>query len=1071
MLAAQQELYARDLADALGQKRCQKKFDNQFGQLLAPVVMTWYSRYMQKSMNFWERLEFSLERVSVKLVTERLLWLESSKWMVWTNFIPTQWFDNDYVHNFILSQNEAKIASRVRGMYCTCALVILWSLLLLCRTTFAIVPLFLAIYCFSVAKETEKARLYARIRDENVAMPDIMVKYRESWVQYITSGSLVLATIYVVVCTWRCIRVMPTVQGNLMPKTMADIKERDAEAELHKEIAIEQNWVNAEISPLPASEASRTATLEQFTEKIWKNLNQVTYMKDGKQFGCDICFMESNLALIPTHIWKAQNMLVEIRRGTKAIQKFPAYLGKMHSVAIPDTDLTLVYVPSAGSWADITSYLPKTPVAKRYLPGRCIYKDMRGEKPERKQCDMMVNIQHVVNNQGVGYQGGKYELAFPTFSGLCMAPILSDTIETCILGFHTAGVTGTTSGAMCQLTQLQYKAARDKLDVVPGVLITGSEGTMKTTIYDTQFLVSPTLHPSSCLNKQDGTERVDVYGTCTGRAKYFSKVKPTMIKETVQEICGKQMDYAGPKFHLGDAFKKSLEHSTRPSAGVEPDLLVKAVQDYSESINEKIASVPGLLETIQPLSRIDNVCGKDGVRFIDKMAPNTSIGYPLGGPKSKYITLTDPDEDPDHACPAFLDEKFWTEAERMEEEYAAGRRCHIPFKACLKDEPTPTDKDKVRVFQAAPGALQLLIRKYFLPVARMYSLFPIESECAVGINTMGPEFDGLIRHMSKFGVDRTFAGDYSKYDLRMPAQLILAAFDVMISLAEKAGYSERDIQIMKSLSADIATPLVACNGDLIQLFGSNPSGQNLTVYINSIVNSLFCRCAYFKIYGFDAPPFREVCALATYGDDVKGSVKEGWEKFNHISFAQFLAERDMVFTMPDKTSTPTDYMREQDADFLKRKSVYCKPLEMWHGALDENSIFKSLVAALESKVLSPKEQSMQNIDGALREWFFHGPDVYERRRSEMKQVAVRHDLHHGCSMLDVPYSAQLHKYCDRYSLPHPEDGTRGECINNPSDRMACGQAKLVKNAPDVLDTLPFENSFIISEVEACAVEL
>lgn len=353
----------------------------------------------------------------------------------------------------------------------------------------------------------------------------------------------------------------------------------------------------------------------------------------------------------------------------------------------------------------------------------------------------------------------------------------------------------------------------------------------------------------------------------------------------------------------------------------------------------------------------------------------------------------------------------------MENEYRNERRCHVPFKACLKDEPTKKTKDKVRVFQAAPIALQLVIRKYYLPIVRLLSLFPLDSECGVGINTMGPEFSTLVEYMRKFGKDRILAGDYSKYDLRMPAQLILSAFDVLISIAAQFGYAKDDIIVMRGIATDVAYPVMAYNGDLLQHFGSNPSGQNLTVYINSIVNSLLLRCAYYKIYeGRRVPKFKEIASMMTYGDDVKGSIRKGYDEYNHISYAQFLRERDMVFTMPDKESTPVRYMKDEDADFLKRKNVYSEELSQWMGALDEDSIFKSLTSVLKSKAITPLEQSMQNIDGALREWFAYGREHYELRRKQMRAVAKQHGIEGGCTMLNRDFDECVTMYKQRYGL-------------------------------------------------------
>merc|ERR1711937_181969 len=298
-------------------------------------------------------------------------------------------------------------------------------------------------------------------------------------------------------------------------------------------------------------------------------------------------------------------------------------------------------------------------------------------------------------------------------------------------------------------------------------------------------------------------------------------------------------------------------------------------------------------------------------------------------------------------------------------------------------------------------------------------MFPLQSECAVGVNAQGPEWDELAKHMKFFGEDRILAGDYSKYDLRMPAQLIIAAFAVLIDIAEKCGrYSKRDLKIMRGLSTEIAYSCVAYNGDLIIHKGSNPSGQNLTVYINCIVNSLQLRCAYFHLYpNYLGPPvpFREVVKVVTYGDDVKGSVKDGHDWFNHISYAQFLGERDMVFTMPDKESKPTPYMKDSEADFLKRTNIFNEDTGLIHGALAEDSIFKSLHTVLESKVVSTKDQAASNIDGALREWWQHGKEVYEKRREQMKVVAQRCGMTDSCKMLGESYEDRLKHFDIRYN--------------------------------------------------------
>lgn len=978
---------------------------------------------------FWDRLETRLENATVEYLMARLRFLEESIFMRWTNFIPRAWLENERIQRAILWTHGRQFARRVICFYilfsvplACCLLVMLYNMYN-GQVEWACLSMIAAYYFLvqiGTVVETEKVRLYSMIEEEHENNAAMFRQYREASAHYITGGCILLGTIYALSLIWKRLRSVDlTPQGNLMPTSMEDIVERDKEAKIEKEIAKEQNWAQTMVTPLPCSEKSLTATSTQLCNKVYNNLTQFSWKNAvGKEMGCDLFFVESNLALMPKHCWDADNMEITIARGSKRIQRFKAIISKSHAVFVPDSELCLVYIPNAGSWPDLRDYLPEdTYDSSRGIPAHFVYKDMRGAVPERKECETVVRFQNVVVGNS-SYYGAKYNLEFKTFPGLCMGPLISRSRESVILGWHTAGVTGQKKAAMCGLLRRHYDDARAKLATISGVVICASQGKLEHQMYGVDYFISNNIHPKSPINRLAEDAHIDVYGTCIGRATYFSSVAETPIADDVCAECDVEKLYDKPKFCLGNAFEKSLDYSSRPSIGVEPDLLIKAVDDYVQPILQHSDKLPQLREHIRPLSRMETVCGIDGVRFIDKLNSNSSIGFPLSGPKLNYLEPLDSLEYPDFAAPMKMADEIWDEADRMQREYLSERRCHSPFKACLKDEPTLKTKDKVRVFQAAPAALQLLIRKYYLPLARVLSVFPILSECAVGINTMGPEYDPMVQHMRKFGENRILAGDYSKYDLRMPAQLVLAAFDVLIQMAIHYGYTEEDVVIMRGIATDIAYPVLAYNGDLIQLFGSNPSGQNLTVYINSLCNSLLLRCGFFNI--ITSPElvcgFRDAVAALTYGDDVKGSVKEGYDDFNHISYAKFLGDRDMVFTMPDKSSSPTKYMSEAQADFLKRKSIFCEDLDQWMGALDEQSIFKSLTSALTSKALTPLEHAMQVIDGAMREWFAYGREHYEARRLQMENVAAKHGIRDGCPMLDVSYDEYLEEYRARYGL-------------------------------------------------------
>lgn len=994
-----------DWSDAQSDNDC---YDEQLGKYFVsafyPRVRKW-DRWWKPKIAYWTD---KLEKLTVDTMLQRLDWLENSRWVCWTNWIPSAWIEKDWMKNIVWFTREDELRERIRRAYLnhiclicfTLAASALWSWVFL-----ALIPLSLLGICGVVEKE--KSIMYSQVASDNQAMPKIFKMYRDRHMKWITGTCAIIAALYAMAQIYKAFKVVPSPQGNIAPTTEQEIVERDEEV---------NPWAGVVVSPMPCTEKAKTTTPERLEQMVQANLCHmlITVMEQGeeKQYHCDAFFPKSNIALVPRHMWKAVDIKATFTRHSPDLigGNFESYLCRNQSVDIPNTDLSCVWVPNGGDWKDLTEYFPLSRFAS--VPARLTYKKRDGTCIGSK---LKMQVEDVVTH-AASFFGASYTLSFETFQGLCMATLITETKGPLIGGFHLGGKNGECKGCSGLLLKSELDTSIEKLRAKSGVIVSKSSGEIPKELYDIQFYQNSDVHPKSPVNFLPAGTNCRYYGQVTGRASYYSEVETTIISKHVEEICGVPQKWGKPKFREGYPWQASLQYSTKPSCGIEGTLLEKASSDYMMSLVAALDKMPGLRVNVRPLNEMETVCGIDGLRFIDKMPPNTSIGYPLSGPKSQYLELLNPDDYPSHNCPAKLDERFWKMAGEMEELYSSGQRAYPIFKACLKDEPTVLTKDKVRVFQGAPVALQLLVRKYFLPIARVLSVLPLISECAVGVNAQGPEWDQLAKHVKRFGEDRILAGDYSKYDLRMPAQVMFAAFRILIDLARNCGYTERDVSIMEGVATDICYPLMAYNGDLIQHYGSNPSGQNLTVYINSIVNALLFRCAYFEILKHrpSIPPFKEVCSLITYGDDAKSSVHADYPEFNHIAVAAFLEARDMKFTMPDKTSIPTEYMTDSEADLLKRANVYCEDTGLIMGALDEDSIFKSLHATLKSKALTREQQSMQNIDGALREWFSHGREVYEKRREQMIAVAKAADLTHGCSVIHESYDSMLEKWRERY---------------------------------------------------------
>lgn len=850
-------------------------------------------------------------------------------------------------------------------------------------------------------------RELARSRDFT---PELFRRLRNLDARYMCGASVSIAALYFLIRAYRSSKFVT--QGNLAPTSMKDVEERDAQ---------ENPWATPVVDELKVSTKSKTTPPAHLARRVVKQLCHVLITEKDRSVDCDAFFVRSNIAILPAHILRGKKECKALFTRCCATNNGATFRSPIScdtTVMIPGTDLCLTYVPNSGDYGDLTGHLPDglLPDAE----GMLYHRDSRGGIASSR----LFARSKRVTTSAARFDGHEYSLTFPTFQGLCTSVVLLNYGKFSVIGgFHLGGNDGKNSGCCGTLLQSKLLPAIEELLKVPGVLLAMNSGDMPTEKYDVNFYESADIHPRSPVNFLPVGNNLQYFGQVQGRVSYTkSDVVPTVITDLVHEETGVERQHGPPQFHRWKNWQASLEHSSTPSPGIEGSLVARAVKDYEEPLIALITDpkLPWKHE-VRPLTEMETICGRDGRRFVDKMKPTTSVGFPLSGAKKRHLTYLDPEEFPDFQCPAELDPKFWEEACSMEERYLQGERAYPIFKACLKDEPTKLTKEKVRVFQASEIAFQLLVRKYFLPVARFLSMNPLVSECAVGVNCLGPEWKDLMDHVDQFGKDRILAGDYSKYDLRMPAQITLAAFSVYIDLAEATGnYSERDLTIMRGIATDNVYPVSAYNGDLLMLTGTVPSGTNLTVYINNTGNSIFHRAAFFDIVekeGMQAPSYRSAVASTFYGDDAKSSVKEGYECFNHIAYANWLKVRDIVFTMPDKESEPTEYMQSDDVDFLKRKNVFMEDLGVPIGALDEDSIFKMLHTVLASKAISPRQQAAENIDTALREWFAHGREKYELRRSQMRRVAERADLMHMTREIDMSFDDRISRYKEKYLKP------------------------------------------------------
>nr|ULG00112.1 MAG: hypothetical protein 1 [Salisharnavirus sp.] len=733
---------------------------------------------------------------------------------------------------------------------------------------------------------------------------------------------------------------------------------------------------------------------------------------DGSKTRCNIFFPRKSVAWFPEHIfYNDSNMnsgrptsllTVKVYRHNKAGGEFTFKCEFDTCSKLPELDMVCAYVPNCPDLKNKLKWLPLS-LPKGQSLATFVVRDKDQVKTER------LSVEHgPYGHKYKDFYGGSYT-SINAKVGACMGCIVLEQKDPAIVGFHIGGSPSVNYGVMQTVTRSQAEKMISELDSMPGVCISADSGDIPQTQYGKTILESSDVHPHCMAAHLDAKAYVDVLGSTKLRTMQKSMVQKSILSDAVTEVTGVKNIWGPPKLIPNwKGFNATLEHIVNPADMFAPSQLEKARQDWMKPLKEKMAEYIKT-EDFRPMTLKESILGVPGKRFLDALKMSTGMGFPIFGPKSKHFTEVRHGE-------ALLDripsEEVQEEMARVFKCWENGVRAYPVTTATLKDEPTPIEKEKVRVFQAAAVSLSIYIRMYFLPVARFLSLHPELSESAVGVNAFSDQWETLMSHANKYACDnKVIAWDYSKYDVRMNSQVTRAVFLSFIELAEAGGYDKQSLNIMKNMIVDIVHPLIDYNGTLMMAYNMNTSGNNVTVNVNSTAGSFYVRMGFYNVYP-EETDFRNCVAAMTYGDDFKGSVHPDFRNFDFFSFQSFLAKHGMKVTLPDKSDDGVAFMEEEDADFLKRKSTYIPEIKTSIGCLDENSIFKSLHSNLKSKKTLPESVAVSCIETAMHEWFAHGREHYDMRAKQMQEVCKKTNLPVPAAY--VTYDERVANWLDKY---------------------------------------------------------
>jgi hypothetical protein len=935
----------------------------------------------------------------------------------WLSVVPTPWLNNTKFQNAMLLLHKNKLKNSYIRKSCLMWGGILGAMFYTRKNRNLTIGLGSGLIAAGITVQKSMVAVVKRdfqreLVDRNTIGP-IMKEFRDKHVEGICKACAIVGALYGISRVYKAWRRLNP-QGSLEPKTEDEVRRRDAEQNV---------WTSVVPRELPVNPLAANTTSQQLIGLVEKNLVYGSVQAGDRPLRVTGLFLTSGIVVIPDHYFETPvlDVTFRINNPNDSGGKFAVRLSKTQSVKIPESDIRICFAASGGSFKDLRKYLPieDSPMVEFALR----YRDKSGELGK---ADGVATLERT-SNGAADFMGYYYRtLTIDTFRGLCGAALISKR-KPILLGIHLGGKTGTPKGCAGLLTAAKVHAAIAELEKIDGVVISGSAEKFETQMLGVNVITGNKIHPKSPLNYMPKNSQVKFFGNCPGMSVFRSDVKVTPISEHVTAVTGQPNVFRPPVVepqYFG--WQTCLENLAVPALPYDPDLLIMAIKDYKEDMLPIFQSK--LWKHTRPMTAHESLNGIPGKKFMDAMKLGTSVGFPVRGPKRRFVTELPPTADkPNNRV---FDDVIVDEINRCLECYRNGQRAYVIAQAHKKDE--VLSKPKCRIFYGNGVALTDLVRRYFLPILRVMQFNPKISECAVGVNSHGPEWQELHEHIFTFGEDRLIGGDYGKYDQKLPSQLIFAALRIMIDFARECDYTEEDLTIMKAMTGDIVYAIIAYNGDLIGLTeGTHISGNSLTVIINGICGSLNLRCFFYhnnpSASFEERKRFREFVKLVTYGDDNIGSVSKDIDNFTIKGASEFLAKYGQTYTMPDKESRLLDFLPPEEFEFLKRKSVYHPDLGVHVGALVDKSCFKMLHCYLRGKnaPLTEEHASAVNIDTALREWFNHGREVYETRRRQMQEVAKRAGITHLCTELDVSYDEGVvrwkSKYDDNFVGPQIEE--------------------------------------------------
>lgn len=666
-----------------------------------------------------------------------------------------------------------------------------------------------------------------------------------------------------------------------------------------------------------------------------------------------------------------------------------------------ESDLMLVCLKSVGSAPSLLSFIPL-----RYegMPKRCSMArvlhdkvvDSNGVEVSQilQTIDVVSAIEMKAHPSGQVYKGfDYYTTKARTARGWCGSLIYD--ISGGLIGYHLTGEvcdpdksSMTRSGGSAQFLDrfsIDKAIATMNLQMQQSINLVCPHIPDKIVAYKKHVALQEVVYDKHCLVRAEDIGNVIVLGSHNnGRSTLRTNIKEFGYDKEVEKHLG------FPKLHvipnnvnlrirgitMAGEYDRDFNLIKKTSSDFDPHLLDTCMDEYLADIVDRV-DMEKWREQLAVHTVDVAVNGVDGITSVNGLDMSTSSGFHLPGSKKKYVDKEGFSLSFSKYSYQFSD-LVLNEVRKLESDCKQGKRfCHIS-KCCIKDEPLKSDKQKLRIMNAFDVSTTILFKQYTGSLVRFFYDHWDITECCSGINPY-KDWPRIADIMRTFGSDKNvLAGDFSNFDKRMSSQMILAAFTILKRLASYGMYTEDELKVFDVLAYECAFPIYDYDGVLILANGSNPSGNPLTVIINSIVNSLYMRMAFRHIYP-DMKYSDNVRSLM-YGDDSLITVNvDNCPEFCYNRISEFLATADIKWTDSFKSADlASRYFDDLETiDFLKRGFRYDTELGRWMCPLSTTSFSKMLnFHSLKTSHVQVKNLFLLNLDTMLTEYAFYGRQAY-----------------------------------------------------------------------------------------------